>query len=245
VSPLWLFHHGPAHTAVAFARATNDLVADWCSAQPDRLKGLAQLPAQDVTAAVVELNRGVTELGLLGGYLGTDARPALDDPALDPLYQACVDLDVPLFLHSTIPGIDGPAGDPRLQRWLGQVTIGYPIEETVAVTSLLLGGVPRRHPRLDLCVSHGGAALPFLYRRLRAFAATPASPISPEELDESYAQLWFDTHVHSAASRDLQAAVTNPAHLVGGNNFGGWDSKARQPAPKGRKPTTTPAPCCA
>jgi aminocarboxymuconate-semialdehyde decarboxylase len=96
---------------------------------------------QDVPASVAELRRAVTGLGFLGACIGTDARPNLDDPELDELYGACTELDVPLFFHSVVHGVDGPPGDPRLRRWLRDVTLGYPFEEAIAVSTLLLGGV--------------------------------------------------------------------------------------------------------
>lgn len=225
-SPLWFFPHIPAATATAFARRYNDLMAKWTAVQPDRLKALATLPVADIGAAVDELQRAVTDLGMVGACIGTDARPELDDEALDPLYTACEDLDVPLFVHSIVRGVDGPPGDPRLRRWLRDVTLGYPFEETVAVTSLVLGGVLDRHPRLDICLSHGGGTLPFLLGRVRAWVATGAGPIGLEQFDRDYARLWFDTHVHSEESAALLAGVANPDRLVLGTNFGGWDSSA-------------------
>ncbi|MES2171115.1 MAG: amidohydrolase family protein, partial [Actinomycetota bacterium] len=127
LSPLWLFHTAPAPVATAFARRANDLLAEWCGADRTRLAGMASLPAQDVGAAIVELERSVTELGLVGGYIGTDARPGLDDPDLDDLYSACVDLDVPLFVHSTMGRVGASVVDPRLDRWMGGVIYGYPV----------------------------------------------------------------------------------------------------------------------
>ena len=223
LSPLWFFHHISPSLAVPFTTKANDLTAAYCAKAPDRLLGVAALPAQDVPAAVRELSRSVRELGLVGAYMGTDARERLDDPDLDPLYAACVELDVPLVLHSTILGIDGPSGDPRLERWLGQVTIGYPYEETLAVQALVFGGVLDRHPDLDILLPHGGGALPFLHGRLRSFAATANSPISVEQFDATVARLWFDSHVHSDSALDLLRRVASPERIVFGSNFSGWD----------------------
>jgi predicted TIM-barrel fold metal-dependent hydrolase len=43
--------------AVAFCRAYNDWVADWCAEVPDRLFGAALLPLQDPLAAAREVER--------------------------------------------------------------------------------------------------------------------------------------------------------------------------------------------
>lgn len=222
LSPLWLFTTVDAAVAVPFHRDANDALAAWCAAGGPTLRFVASLPTQDVSAAVAELDRAL-ELGAVGGYLGTSARPGLDDPELDPLYEAAVQRDVPLFLHSTMPGIDAP-GDPRLDRWLGGVVIGYPVEETLAVYSLVFGGVLERHPGLDLVISHGGGASALLHGRMRAYSGTARSPIDAASFDRSFRRLWFDTHVHSEEGVRLLASVADPARLVFGSNFGGWDS---------------------
>jgi aminocarboxymuconate-semialdehyde decarboxylase len=225
-SPLWYFSHTPAKVAGRFASSYNELLSEWTSADPTRLKALATLPVRDVGAAVRELERAVRDLNVVGAVIGTDAADDLDHPDLDDLYAACTDLDVPLFVHSVVPGIDGPDGDPRLRRWLRDVTLGYPFEETIATTSLLLGGVLRRHPELDICLSHGGGAAPFLFGRVRAWVATGAAPVRLAQFDEDYSRLWFDVHVHSDESADLLIETANPERLVLGTNFGGWDSSS-------------------
>jgi aminocarboxymuconate-semialdehyde decarboxylase len=223
-SPLWYFSHTGSEVVEPFARRYNELLAEWTSPDTDRLKAVAILPVADVGAAVKELDRAVNELGLVGACIGTDARQDLDDSELDDLYAACVDLDVPLFVHSIVPGIDGPPGDPRLRRWLRDVTLGYPFEETITVTSLLLGGVLDRHPELDLCLSHGGGTIAFLLGRVRAWVDTGAAPIEVDAFDHNFAKLWFDVHVHAEGSAELLSQVANTERLVLGTDFGGWDS---------------------
>jgi aminocarboxymuconate-semialdehyde decarboxylase len=229
LSPLWLFHHAAATLAVPFARRANDLLAAWCVRTGGRVRPLAQLPAQDATAAAAELTRCVAEHGALGGFIGSDARPHLDSTDLDPVYEACVRLDVPLFVHAAMPGIDGPPGDPRLDRWTGHAVLGYPLEDTVAVTAFLLGDVLDRHPGLDVCFSHGGGAVPFLWGRLQAFAGTTRSPVDRDTLTRRMHRLWFDQHVHHAGAVRLLHEVAHPDHLVFGSNFGGWDAEHTGP----------------
>lgn len=223
-SPLWYFPHLDTAVVTPFARRYNDLMAEWTQTAPDRLKALATVPVQDVSAAITEMERTVRELGFRGVCIGTTSRAGLDDPELDDLYAACVQLDVPLFIHSVVPGVDGPPGDQRLRRWLRDVTLGYPFEETIATTDLILGRVLERHPDLDVCISHGGGATPFILGRVRDWIATGKGPISVEDFDRAYARLWFDTHLHSTRSTELLTAVANPDRLVFGTNFGGWDS---------------------
>src|SRR2546422_5774175 len=50
----------------ALCRAYNDFIADWCKADPQRLKGVAIVPYLDPTEAARELDRAVSRLGLVG-----------------------------------------------------------------------------------------------------------------------------------------------------------------------------------
>ena len=226
-NPLTYFHDIPAADAVAFCRRHNDALAALVADRP-RLHGFAALPLQDVDAAVSELRRAMSELGLLGAYVGTQAGGReLDDPAMDPLYEALVELDVPLFLHPAPDGIDRPVKDRRLGRWDLELVIGFAYDETIAVATLIYGGVLQRHPELDVCISHGGGATPYLYGRLSA--AARGRPWSPAWLREDGAfdrllrRIWFDCHVHDEHAFRLLSEVVGTDRLVFGTNFGGWD----------------------
>ena len=60
--------------AVDIARAYNDWLAEFCSADPKRLKGVAMVALQDVNAAVREIRRCVEELGFIGVMMPTNVR---------------------------------------------------------------------------------------------------------------------------------------------------------------------------
>ncbi|MGQ0844133.1 MAG: amidohydrolase family protein [Sporichthyaceae bacterium] len=227
-NPLTYFGRLDLESAVAFARSHNDALAVLVGKHPDRLLAAAQLPVQDVAAAIAEARRAVRDLGMCAVYLDTDpGGRTLDDPELDPLYAALVDLDVPLFLHPTPLGTNGPPDDPRLRRFDLDLLMGFARDETLAVAALVFGGVLERHPDLDVCLSHGGGAMPFLAGRFeRALAIRPwASPTLREKgFAHYYRRIWFDTHVHDPGSLELLVRQVGTERLVFGTNFAGWDS---------------------
>ncbi len=227
-NPLTYFHFIDAPDAIRFCRTHNDVLARIVVAHPDRLAGAAALPMQDVGAAVEELQRSVRDLGMVGGYIGTDMPRPLDDAAMDPLYEACVALDVPLFIHPGPAGIDGPAGDARLKRFDLDVVIGFAAQEAIAVASLIYGGVLDRHPKLDICLSHGGGSSAYLLGRLaRAARKRPwaSAEIRPDgAFEERYRRLWFDTHLNSPRSEAFFIETVGRDRLVYGTNFVGWDA---------------------
>lgn len=226
-NPLTYFHFIGEEPAVAFCRRHNDVLAALVRRYPGRLAGLAALPMQSPRAAIAELRRAVQELGLWGAYVGTEFGIRLDAPELDPVYAACVGLDVPLFFHPSPAGIDGPAAFPPVDRYDLDLLIGFAAQETIAVGTLIYGGVLDRHPALDICISHGGGAIAFLKGRFEQAAAK--RPWSTDALREPGAfearlrRLWFDDHVHSPAARAMLEEVVGEDRLVLGTNFAGWD----------------------
>lgn len=229
-NPLTYFGNLPAADAVAFARVHNDGLAGLAGKHADRLLAAAQLPVQDVGACVAEARRAVRDLGMAALYLDTDpAGRTLDDPALDPLYEAVVELDVPLFVHPSPLGAAGPPDDPRLRRFDLDLLVGFAYAETLAVAALVFGRVLERHPGLDVCVSHGGGAAAFLSGRFsRAAQMRPwaSQALRDNGFEHYYRRLWFDTHVHDEGSLELLAAHAGTERLVFGTNFAGWDSGA-------------------
>jgi aminocarboxymuconate-semialdehyde decarboxylase len=231
-NPLTYFHHVAAQDAIAFCRRHNDALARLVRAHAPRLLGFAALPMQDVSAALDELDRA-RELGLLAGYVGTDFGTLLDATTLDRFYAGCVARDVPLLLHPAPAGIDGPLGDARLGRFDLDLVLGFAAEETLAVATLIYGSVLDRHPKLDVCISHGGGAAAFLVGRMSAAARkrawAPAALKPDGALEERLARLWYDVHVHDARALGLLRSVVGDARLVYGTNFAGWDQAEPQP----------------
>jgi len=229
-NPLTFLHHVDPTVANGFSRRQNDALGEVVASHPDRLGGLAQLPMQDPEAATIELHRAVADIGLLGAYIGTDLGRPLDDPAFDRVYAACVDLDVPLFLHPAPGGIDAPRRDERLARFDGDLWLGFAHEEALAVATLVLGGVLQRHPGLDVCISHGGGSTSWLAERMAHASLT--RPWSQPELRQEgvvemlLARLWWDAHVGGPRALSALIAAQGTDHLVGGTNLAGWDQTA-------------------
>jgi len=229
-NPLTYFHFIEAQHAIGFCRAHNDVLAQLVAAHSSRLAGFAALPMQDVGAACEELERAVTELDMLGGYIGTDIGRHLNDPSLDRFYEKCVELNVPLFIHPAPAGIDGPPGDANLKQFDLDLLAGFAAQETLAVATLIYGGVLERHPQLDVCFSHAGGAITSLIGRLNR--ACTKRPWAPQHLqyegafEASLKRLWFDTHVHDERVLAMVAQIMGTDRLVMGTNFAGWDQHA-------------------
>jgi len=88
--------HDP-QLAAAVCRAYNRWLADYCSAYPDRLFGVAMLPMQEVDLAIGEMRYAKKELGMRGGFLRPNPYHGLkmmSDPMYEP-FLAVLGLDDP------------------------------------------------------------------------------------------------------------------------------------------------------
>ncbi len=161
-NPILMLANSDRGTAARFAAWHNEALAAEVSRVPDRLAALAQVPIQDPRAAAFELRRSVLELGHVGLALGTDGPFDLDAPELVPLWDEVEALDVPVFIHPAPHGIDKPSPDQRLSRFGLDLSLGFLLEETLAVAQLVLGGVLERY------AEHEGVHQPWGRRNLLA-----------------------------------------------------------------------------
>lgn len=131
--------------AAAFCRGYNNWIASVCGESP-RLKGVGLAPFQDVAAAVQEVNRAITKLGLVGIAVGTfGMKEHLGTPTFWPIYEELQRLNAPLLVHNSR---SGPAGEIRFDTFLFKHTIGRPFETLLDCAALMYGGVPEKFAKL-------------------------------------------------------------------------------------------------
>jgi aminocarboxymuconate-semialdehyde decarboxylase len=136
---------------------SNDEVAEFVDQAPDRFVGLAVVPLQDAKRSAGELERSVKELGLRGAWIASNILGMeLGDRRLWPFWAKAEELGVPIFVHPL-----GTTDVSRLKKFHLFNTIGQPLEEAMAMASLILEGVMDAYPRLKVVICHGGGYLPF------------------------------------------------------------------------------------
>jgi predicted TIM-barrel fold metal-dependent hydrolase len=141
-------------------RAHNRWLVDFCAQAPDRRAGIAQVMLQDVDDAVREVKR-IKEMGLTGGILLPMDSPAsgslpLYVSDLEPLWQTCADLDVPIHKHAPAP----PAMPAADRAGPGVIAISFAENHFYnrrGVAHLIFSGVLERHPTLKVILTEGGA----------------------------------------------------------------------------------------
>ena len=127
-------------------RAYNDWLADYCAADPSRLKGTPALPLEWIDDACAEAERSVRDLG----FVSITAPCAVGDRNADdaenfPLYELAEELDVPIGFHA---GGGRFAYSQFVDSYAQLHALEFPFNIMFAMTTIVCGGVLERFPRL-------------------------------------------------------------------------------------------------
>jgi len=158
--------------AVALARDANDFLAGSIEKNPSRLAGFAALPIATPERAAEELERMVRNHGFKGAIINGHHRGRyLDDKFFWPILECAEALNVPIYLHPTLPPkpvIEASYGgfSPIVTELLAGPGWGWHIETAVHVIRLVLGGVFDQYANLQIVIGHMGETLPFMLQRL-------------------------------------------------------------------------------
>lgn len=159
--------------ASAMAIDTNDQLAAAISRHPRRFAGLACFAPHDPIAAVKEMERAVSTLGMKGFIVNSHTHDIyLDDPRFAPILEAAQALDRPIYLHPRAPsnGMAAPFRDYSM----GGSIWGFGAEAGTHAVRMILSGLFDRFPRLRIVLGHMGEGLPFWMWRLDHMAARRA-----------------------------------------------------------------------
>ena len=206
VPVLFSYWAKPEH-AYDFSRLLNDHVAGVVGEFPHRFAGLGTVPMQAPDLAVKELERCVRDLGLQGIEIGSHVNGLnLDHPSIFPVLEAAEQLGAAVFVHPW----DMMARERMPRYWLPWL-VGMPAETSLAICSLIFGGVLERLPRLRICFAHGGGAFPGTIGRIEhGFNCRPdlCAVDNPRNPREYLGKFYLDSLVHDAdALRQLLRLV--------------------------------------
>jgi aminocarboxymuconate-semialdehyde decarboxylase len=200
-----------ANDSVSAAKLGNDIYAEVCGQHGGYFAAFAALPLPHVEAALVELERALDRLGMVGINLGCSVagRP-LDDPEFDPVFAELDRRGAVLFLHPVGCGCGNLFAGFDLN-----FPLGAPFEDSVAALRLVLAGIVSRYPSIRVIVPHLGGTLPFLIERLDGSLAG-RSEYKPSEY---LRRLWYDTVNGSPAALRCARDAFGADRLLLGTDF--------------------------
>lgn len=142
----------------------NNGLARAVSDHPLHLAGLGTLPMQDVTRAIQELKRVMTELNLSGVELSSNVNGEdLGSEKYRPFWEAAEALGAVVFVH---PSFSQQLGTERMGGYYLKNLLGNPFETTVFAAHMIFSGMMADFPRLKIVLAHAGGVLPYLRGRL-------------------------------------------------------------------------------
>jgi len=203
-------HVGDPATAMAWARANNDLIRRVVDLYPLNFVGGAQLPqvaGESLAGPIEELERAVTELGFVGCNLSPDpsgghwTSPPLTDRYWYPLYEKLVDLDVPAMIH--VSASCNPCFHATGAHYMNA--------DTTAFMQLVQGNLFADFPELRLIIPHGGGAVPYHWGRYRGLADMLKQPELSEHVMKN---VYFDTCVYHQPGIDLLFEVIDIDNIL-------------------------------
>jgi predicted TIM-barrel fold metal-dependent hydrolase len=164
--------------AVELTRRVNDRLAEACARHPGRFAAFAALPTPVPEKAAQELERCVTELGFKGAMIhGLTNGLFIDDKRFWPIFEVAEKLDVPIYLHPSVPHpevtkhyYDDYAREfPTVIRpaW------GFTVETATQAIRLILSRALEKYTKLQIILGHFGETLPFLMWRIDQALSRP------------------------------------------------------------------------
>ena len=193
--PILFSYWAEPAVALDLSRRLNDHIAGVVAGHRARFAGLGTIPMQSPDRAIRELERCVRELGLSGVEIGSNVNGAnLDSPELFPIFEAAASLGAAVFVHPW-----EMVGRERMTRYWLPWLVGMPAETSLAICSLIFGGVLERLPALRVAFAHGGGAFPATIGRIaHGFEVRPdlcavANDVAPREYLK---RIYLDSLVH-------------------------------------------------
>jgi len=216
--PVMFSYWAKPQDALDLSRLLNDHLAGVIRAHPRRFAGLGTVPLQSPDLAARELERCVRDLGLHGAQIGTHVNEwNLDHPALFPFFQHACELGACLFVHPW-----DMLGKERLGKYWLAWLVGMPAEVSLAICSLIFGGVLERLPKLKIALAHGGGSFPGTLGRIeRGFVGRPDlvavdNPVNPRAY---LGRFYLDSLVHDAEMLRYLLKLVGPERIALGSDY--------------------------
>jgi len=195
--PVMFSYWAKPHDTLDLSMFLNDHIAGIVQKYPQRFVGLGTLPMQDADLATKELER-CKRIGLVGVQIGSHVNGVnLGEPQLFPIFQACQELDMAVFVHPW-----DMMGAARMDKYWMPWLVAMPVETTTAIVSMIFSGLFERLPKLRVAFAHGGGSFPATLGRIEhGFKVRPDlcavdNNVNPREY---IGRFWIDSLVHDPA----------------------------------------------
>jgi len=195
----------------------NDHIAAIVQRYPKRFVGLGTVPMQEPQLAIAELER-CKKIGLAGIQIGSHVNEwNLNAPELFPVFEACQKMEMAVFVHPW-----EMMGTDKMQRYWLPWLVGMPAETSLAICSMIFGGVFEKLPKLRVAFAHGGGSFPATIGRIQhGFDCRPDlvaidNKVSPRNY---LGKFYLDSLVHDPVMLDYIVKLVGPERVALGSDY--------------------------
>lgn len=203
--------------AVELCRIVNDAFADDVKSWSGRFSALATLPMNAPEAAAEEATRAITDLGLPGVMLLSNASGVpLSEDQFAPVFKALDEAGAVVYIHPTYP-----VGVEVMEKYMLMPMVGFLMDTTLAAASLVYAGVVERYANIKWVLAHLGGAVPYMAERFdRGFEAYPecrerCTVLPSEQLRDFY----YDTVNFDPACLRLALEFAGADNIIAGSDY--------------------------
>lgn len=216
--PVLFNYWAKAKDAAQTSRFLNEHIADTVQKFPKRFIGLGTVPLQDPQLAIEEMKYCAHKLGLKGIEIGSHVNQwNLNAPELFPFFEAASQLNMSLFIHPW----DMMGANRMNDYWLPWL-VGMPAETSLAICSLIFGGVFERLPHLRFAFAHGGGSFPATIGRIEhGFNMRPDLVAKDNAINPTayLGKFWLDTLVHDSKMLQYLIELIGSEKLCLGSDY--------------------------
>jgi aminocarboxymuconate-semialdehyde decarboxylase len=200
------------------SKMLNDHIASIVAEFPRNYIGLGTLPMQSPDLAVKELERCVKDLGLAGIEIGTHINEwNLNDSHVFPVFEAAQELGAAVFVHPW-----DMMGKERMPGYWLPWLVGMPAETSLAICSMIFGGVFERLPKLKVAFAHGGGSFPGTIGRIEhGFNVRPdLCAVDNNANPRKYlGRFYLDSLVHDQKALHYLIDLVGAEHIALGSDY--------------------------
>ena len=154
--------------AAELAKLCNDEMAEMLAKSPEKyIAAIANVPLNNMDAALKETERAVKELGFKGIqiYPSVQGKPASAEEFV-PLYEMMAGFDLPIWIHPMRrPSTPDFAAEDQSYNQLFSL-FGWPYDTTAVMTRLVFAGIFEKFPNIKFITHHCGAMVPYFAERI-------------------------------------------------------------------------------
>ena len=215
--PVMFSYWASPNDCLEVSKFLNDHIAGIVHDYPTRFVGLGTIPMQAPDLAIKELER-CKKIGLKGIQIGSHVNQwNLSEPELFPIFAAAEELDMAIFVHPW-----DMMGKSQMDKYWLPWLVGMPAESSLAICSMIFGGVFERLPKLRVAFAHGGGSFPATLGRINhGFDVRPDlcaidNPVRP---DKYLGKFFIDSLVHDPKMLDVVVDMFGANRVALGTDY--------------------------